>query len=262
MVAEKIKSSEEAVSLSEIAANAGAIMLANGAEIYRVEDTVERIIRSKKSIKDVDVWCSFNVIIISFSYQGEIHSNVRRVKNRSNNLYYVDKVNTFSRNFASGQYSLYEAAVEIEKIKKSEGIPTKYKILGASLAAGAYSVLLGARIPEILASLFVGCIGYIFTLFLEDHRLNYFVVHFFYGNLVSFISLLFAQWLGISSNVVVISAMMAFVPGIMITNAVRDLLSGDTISGITAATMAILISTALALGVAIPIGIFSFLRLI
>lgn len=262
MVAEKIKSSEEAVSLSEIAANAGAIMLANGAEIYRVEDTVERIIRSKKSIKDVDVWCSFNVIIISFSYEGEILSNLRRVKNRSNNLYYVDKVNTFSRKFSNGEYSLYEAAVEIDNIKKSQGLATKYKILGATLAAGAYSILLGAGIADILASFFVGWIGYLFSLYLEENKLNYFVVHFFYGNLVSFISLLFDQWMGISSNVVVISAMMAFVPGIMITNAVRDMLSGDTISGLTAATMGILISTALALGVAIPIGIFNALGLV
>lgn len=60
-------------------------------------------------------------------------------------------------------------------------------------------------------------------------------------------------------NVVIISAMMAFVPGIMITNAVRDLMSGDALSGMTAATMAILISTALALGVAMPIGIWEYL---
>ena len=100
MTSENITSIHDAVILSELAAEAGAIMLANGAEIYRVEDTVERILRSQKAIKDVDVFSSFNVIIISFSYKGEIHSNMRRVKTRSNNLHYVDKVNTFSRDFS------------------------------------------------------------------------------------------------------------------------------------------------------------------
>ena len=51
MTTEAISSLDQAVILSEIASNAGAIMLANGAEIYRVEDTVERIIRSKKTSK-------------------------------------------------------------------------------------------------------------------------------------------------------------------------------------------------------------------
>ena len=80
MAHEKLTSIEDAVVLSEIAVDAGALMLANGAEIYRVEDTVERILRSKESMKDVDVFSSFNVIIISFSYNGKNYSNMRRVK--------------------------------------------------------------------------------------------------------------------------------------------------------------------------------------
>ena len=65
---------EDTFILAEIAANAGAIMLANGAEIYRVEDTVERILKSKSYIKDVDVFSTFNVIIISFSYKDKVLS--------------------------------------------------------------------------------------------------------------------------------------------------------------------------------------------
>lgn len=260
MSSENITSMHDAVILSELAAEAGAIMLANGAEIYRVEDTVERIIRSQESIKDVDVFSSFNVIIMSFSYKGQIHSNMRRVKTRSNNLYYVDKVNTFSRNFSNGMYSLEEALVEIQNIKKSEGTKDALKVLGATVAAGAYSILLGAGIIEILSSFLVGFLGYEFSLILEKNKLNYFVVHFFYGILVSLLSVIINYFCPISINVVIISAMMAFVPGIMITNAVRDLMSGDATSGMTACMMAILISTALALGVAVPIGILGLVK--
>ena len=94
---------KSAVLLSEVASNAGALMLENGAEIYRVEDTIERIIRSKTNAKDVDVYSTFNVIILSFTYENEVHSNVRRVKSRSNKLFYVDKVNQFSRDFCAGK---------------------------------------------------------------------------------------------------------------------------------------------------------------
>lgn len=262
MTYEKIRSIEDAVVLSEIAADAGALMLANGAEIYRVEDTVERIIRSKESMKDVDVYSALNVIIISFSYKGEIYSNVRRVKSRSNNLHYVDKVNSFSRKFSKGEYTLEEALIEIDNIKKTPGISINQKILGATVASGAYSLLLGAGIGEVISSLLVGFLGYIFSLELEKNNLTYFVVNFLYGASVSFLTLLLHLLIGINKNVVIISAMMAFVPGIMITNAVRDLMSGDATSGMTAAMIAILISTALALGVAIPISLFRFAGLV
>lgn len=262
MTTDTIRSREDAVLLSEIAANAGAIMLANGAEVYRVEDTVERIIRSKDSIKDVDVWSSFNVIIISFSYEGHIHSNVRRVKSRSNNLYYVDKVNTFSRNFSKGLYSLDEAVVQIEEIKKSKGVPARYKIFGATVAGGAYSFLIGAGLMEIVGALFVALTGYAFTLFLEKNKLNYFVVHFLYGFFVALISTLVSLLTSANNDIIIISAMMAFLPGMLITNAVRDVMSGDAISGMTGAAIAILISIGLALGVAIPISLFSYMGLI
>lgn len=260
MTSENITSIHDAVILSELAAEAGAIMLANGAEIYRVEDTVERILRSQKSIRDVDVFSSFNVIIISFSYKGEIHSNMRRVKTRSNNLHYVDKVNTFSRDFSKGTYSLEEALLEIKNIKKSEGTKVSLKVLGATLAAGAYSILLGAGMAEILSSFIVGFLGYEFSLILEKNKLNYFVVHFFYGIFVSLLTIIINSFLPLSIDVVIISSMMAFVPGIMITNAVRDLMSGDATSGMTGSVMAILISTALALGVAVPIGLLGLVK--
>ena len=96
--------------------------------------------------------------------------------------------------------------------------------------------------------------------FLEKNKLNYFVVHFFYGIFVSLLSIIINFFLPISIDVVIISSMMAFVPGIMITNAVRDLMSGDATSGMTGSVMAILISTALALGVAVPIGLLGLVK--
>ena len=64
----------------------------------------------------------------------------------------------------------------------------------------------------------------------------------------------------ITVDKIVIGSMMAFLPGITLTNAMRDLMSGDVTSGLTGATTAILVSTALALGVAMPITIATYIR--
>lgn len=247
---------KSAVLLSEVASNAGALMLENGAEIYRVEDTIERIIRSKTNAKDVDVYSTFNVIILSFTYENEVHSNVRRVKSRSNKLFYVDKVNQFSRDFCAGKLSLEEALIELEEIKQSKGRPLFERFFGGAIAAGAFSLLLSGGQNEMAISIVVGMLSYYASYVMEQNGLGYFVVNYLYGVIVSILTMIFAHFHpDIKSGVIIVSSMMALLPGITITNAMRDLMSGDATSGLTGAVIGILISTALAMGVGTPITI-------
>lgn len=251
-----IKNEKSADLLSEVASNAGAIMLENGAEIYRVEDTVERIIRSKTNAKDVDVYSTFNVIILSFTFDNEVHTNVRRVKNRSNNLFYVDKVNQFSRDFCAGKFSLEEALIELKKIKESKGRPLFERIFGGAIAAGAFSLLLSGGQNEMAISIIVGMLSYYAANFMEQNGIGYFVVNYLYGVIVSILTIIAAHFIpDIKSGIIIVSSMMALLPGITITNAMRDLMSGDATSGLTGAVIGILISTALAMGVGTPITI-------
>lgn len=256
IMVDRKESKQKAVLLSEIASNAGAIMLENGAEIYRVEDTVERIIRSKKDTRDVDVYSTFNVIILSFSYDGQVHTNVRRVKSRSNNLYYVDLVNTFSRDFVGGKYSLEEALIRLEEIKNDKGKSRARKVLGAGIAASAFSLLLQGGLEEMFVSFFVGMLAFYFADILGENGLGFFIINYLYGAVISILTLLIGKFLvDLKAPIVMISSMMAFLPGITMTNAMRDLMSGDSTSGLTGAVISVLISTALALGVGTPITI-------
>lgn len=255
-----IENMQDAVILSEIASNAGAIMLSNGAEIYRVEDTIERIVKSKENIRDADIYSTANVIILSFTYKGQVHTNVRRVKSRRNNLYYIDKVNSFSRKFVSGDMSLKEGLLELEKIKNDPGQPFAWQVLGSSLSAGAFLLLLGGDIQDMLISFFVGFVSYAISHIFEKRKFGFFLINFIAGLVVSLITLGFSHFLGtVEVNKVVVASMMAFLPGIIITNSMRDLMSGDVTSGLTGATTAFLISSALAIGVALPITILTYL---
>ena len=259
MVNEAITSLDKAVILSEIASNAGAIMLANGAEVYRVEDTIERIIKKKKNIKDVDVYSTTNVIVISFSFNDEIHTNIRRVKSRTNNLYFINKVNSFSRDFVNGQYTLNDAWDELQKIKKDPGQPYWMQVMGSAISSAAFLLMLDGNFTDMLISFIVGLVSYIISFQFQKAKFGFFLVNFIAGIVVGVMTLSFRYFLAdIEANKIVIASMMAFLPGITLTNAMRDLMSGDVTSGLTGATTAILISTALALGVAMPITIVSY----
>ncbi|MDD7305963.1 MAG: threonine/serine exporter family protein [Peptoniphilaceae bacterium] len=258
-IAEKnlyINTEEEIMMLLEICTASGAILLKNGAEIYRVEDTVERIIRSRKNVRDADVYSTFNVVMISFNVNGHVYSNVRRVKDRGNNLIFVDKVNTFSRDFCDGKYSLKEALLELERIKSFAGTDKYLITIGSAVAAAAFTCLIGGKISQALISFLVGLCSWLIHQRVEKRKFGYFIDNFINGILVGLLSILFTIIFDVDNrDLIIIGSIMPYLPGVILTNSIRDLLTGDTTTGLTGVTQAILISTALALGVAFTIGL-------
>ena len=63
--------------------------------------------------------------------------------------------------------------------------------------------------------------------------------------------------LGVGQNqdLIIIGALMALVPGIAMTNAMRDIMAGDMVAGISKAAEALLIGAAIALGTALALGL-------
>lgn len=253
----KVNNNKEILMLLEICASAGAILLRNGAESYRVEDTVERIIKSRKNIKDADVYSTFNVIMVSFNVDGEVYTNLRRVKDRTTNLIFVDRVNSFSRKFCAGEYSIEEALIELDKMKKTPGLSNKLVTAGAASAAAAFCYLIGGSLLESSLAFLVGLLSWIIHIILSKKSFGYFIDNFFNGVIVSILTIIFVSILKIENmDKIIIGAIMAYLPGVILTNAIRDLMSGDTTTGLTGITQAILIATSLAIGVALPISIF------
>ena len=226
--------------LLEITSRAGAMMLKNGAEIYRVEDTVERIIRSIYEASDIDVFATFNALMYSFNVDGKTYANVKRVKNRGNNLIVVDRVNSFSRKFCNHELNLDQALIELDNIKKTTKADIKLKIIGATLASTAFPLLVNSKAPNFLdlpVTFVVSLLTYLIFIKIEKKMYGYFIFGFNMAN-------------------VIVSSMMPYVPGFLLTNSIRDLMSGDATSGLTGLAMSFFVSLALAIGVAFPMTLF------
>lgn len=251
---------EDVNKLLEITSMAGAMMLKNGAEIYRVEDTVERIIRSFYDARDIDVYATFNSLMYSFNFDGKAYATVKRIKNRSNNLIVVDKVNTFSRNFCAHKYDLDQALFELEKIRKSSTVRKDISIIGAVIASTAFPILINSKTPNYLdlpVTFVVSLITYIFFIWLEKKMYGYFIENFLAGLMVSFLTIVMGKiFTGFNTANVIVSSIMPYIQGFTLTNSIRDLMSGDYTSGLTGITMSLFVSLALAIGVAVPLSIF------
>src|SRR5690606_7500669 len=99
---------DKAKKLLLLAILSGKIMLKNGAETYRVEDTIERICKSRKGVKYANVFSTPTGIFVSIEIEDEVLSHIMRVKTIKIDLNKINLVNDFSREFVSSNMSIDE----------------------------------------------------------------------------------------------------------------------------------------------------------
>lgn len=240
-----------------LASLAGQIMLQNGAETYRVEDTLIRICKSRKSIKYVDVFVVPTGIFISIDYKGELFSYIKRIKSISLDLSKVDMVNEFSRKFVNSDMTVIDGIEELKKINKVKGYSKLTKTFFGSLASAFFCILFGGSFLDFIAS-FLTSFFVIMTLkSIEKLELTFFINNFSGAILASLFSYLLVR-IGIGENLdkIIIGSIMPLVPGVSITNSIRDTMSGDYLSGLSKGMEAIFAALAIALGVGIVLNFY------
>lgn len=241
-----------------LASLAGQIMLQNGGETYRVEDTVIRICKSRKAVKYADAFVIPTGIFISIDYDGELISYIKRIKDIGINLSKVDKVNDFSRNFVNSNMAIAKGIKELKEINKSKGYSKVTMSAFGGIASGFFSILYGGVFLDFIAS-FLASFFVLFTLkSIAKLNLTFFIDNLLGAMLTSLLAYLFVQiGLGINLDKIIIGTIMPLVPGVAITNAIRDTMSGDYLSGLSKAMEAIFAALAIALGVGIILNLYS-----
>ncbi|HEU5138916.1 MAG TPA: threonine/serine exporter family protein [Bacillales bacterium] len=238
---------------------AGKIMLKSGAETYRVEDTMIRIAEAYRFDK-VHAFVTPTAIILSI--EGS-HSQIEetkfiRITKRSIDLHKVSLVNEVSRKVSESVLTLEEAGQELREVEKADfNFPIGWQIVAAAFVSGCFLIMFQGMWRDFIPAFITGGIGYF--IFIYFHR--FVQVKFFSEVFASFIIGLIAVVmvrLGVGEEVdkIIIGAVMPLVPGVLITNAVRDLMAGHLISGLSRGAEAFLTATAIGTGIAVVITIF------
>ncbi len=237
---------QQALSLCVLA---GEIMLKNGAETYRVEDTMARLLIAC-GYKASDCFVASTGIFVGITTEvGESYNIVRKVKSRSTNLEKVALVNAFSRAFVSGAITADDIVEELGRVDtRTPPYSNAFKILVAGAACAGFSFLLDGNLTDCLAGFLIGSFIQLFTM--KSKNLSPVLLNMFGGVLIAFLSLLMLN-LGISDNLdkVIIGALMPLLPGVAFTNAIRDVLEGDYLSGSARLMDALIVAVAVAAGV-------------
>lgn len=237
--------------LIEMAVLAGEIMLVSGAEVYRIEDTVSRILK-QSGCKGIDVFALATGIFATLSDPSiEPITVVRRVNRRATNLNRVYRVNHVSRRFCSGELSLKEAQEELLEIKTAVEYGFLHKCFGYIVTSAFFAVLFGGGWLDCLSSGIVGVVLALAVAVVSWLKFNDFCQNAAGSFALAMTALLLRTFVftGMNIDAVIISAIMPMVPGVIFTSAIRDTLNGDYSSGVARIAEAIVVALGVASGV-------------
>ncbi len=243
--------------LLKFSADLGEIMFEAGAETHRVEDTLERIL-SVGAEREPEIFVTTTGIFICIkNYQGDPFTVIRRVKRRSTNLEKLIAANALSRDFTSGKVNLKEAVVRLKEIKSIKSFKPIFVIACDGLISGGFAIMLGSNIIDGLCATVIGMLLGVFIYFYNKSRSEVLFEGFIGGVILSVLSV-FAVRMGIGSDVnsIIVGAVMPLVPGVAITTAIRDIMEGDYVSGVSRMMEAVLTAVAIAGGAAVALNVF------
>jgi uncharacterized membrane protein YjjP (DUF1212 family) len=179
-------------------------------------------------------------------------NNFMRITKRETNLHKIDDINRISRQIAVGKLQPEQALRKLDQLEKHSPVfPVWVQLAAAGLASGSFAIMFGGVAADFLPALVAGMIGYAAMISLNHLFEVRFLSEFFASFLLAIAAYLFIrQGFGNDMDQVIIGAVMPLVPGLHITNAIRDLMLGHLIAGLSKGIEAVLTSCAIGAGVA------------
>ncbi|WP_445323022.1 threonine/serine exporter family protein [Psychrobacillus sp. FSL K6-2836] len=233
---------------------AGRLMMESGAETYRAEDTMDRMAVSQKLTQSQSFVTPTGII---FSGNKNLPTRLVRINARTTDLGKITLVNNVSRKLALGDITIEEAFSELKKIEKDhKTFPFWIQVAAAAIASGAFLLLYGGNLMDVPPALIAGGIGYAIADRLEVRTRVKFFAEFIAAVFVTIIATLsVASGFGVEIDKIIIGSVMPLVPGLLITNAVRDLMAGHFVSGLSKGAEAFLTAFAIGAGVALILSL-------
>jgi uncharacterized membrane protein YjjP (DUF1212 family) len=238
--------------LEEIAVHAGSIVLENGGETYRAEETV---VRTAQALGARQASAFVTPTVVMFSYiddNGTHHTNMRRIYRRGTNLTKVSLINNLSRRLelkrrASDPQQIKKFLVVVDAIK---GYPPFVIILAAACSSLCFTLMFGGRLSDGFCAFCIGFLLRIILLKLDKITQNSFMVSLTSGAFISVMAVLAGlSGAGKNASIIMTGTLMQVVPGLALVNSIRDIIAGDLMSGTARLVDAVIIAAGLSVGV-------------
>ena len=252
----KLEDKEYKMQTIKLALFLGELLIKNGAETYRVEDSVIRICKSR-GYNHINCFTTPTVIIISDDkFDGLCF--MKTIDTRGINLQKVSLLNNFSREFVTkSDPDIDEEIAQLHKIDRMKPYPPAIYFLCTGIGSASFAATLGGnQVTTFLLTVLVSIIG----AYAYDKTIKYSSIVMFSvlisATVVTALGVMFRN-MGVipTASALVVGSIMPLLPGVSFVKAVRDLISGNLISGTARLFEVFIIVTAIASGVALVLGI-------
>jgi len=237
--------------LMDLAIDLGYELAMSGAETFRVEESVTRLLGAYGV--DSDVFAIPNYIMITIRRaDGTPITRMRRIGYHGNNMDSVEKFSNVSRRFVTETPTLQEGHQWLADTRKScRSYPMIVQYLAHLIGAGGFGLFMGGTMVDGLCAGACGLLVGVVDKYLDRLKANQFFRTIAASFLMAMLAYVFGA-VGIARNpdAVTIGALMLLVPGLLFTNAMRDIIYGDTNSGVNRIVQVFLVAAALSLGTA------------
>ncbi|MBM7648233.1 uncharacterized membrane protein YjjP (DUF1212 family) [Bacillus ectoiniformans] len=243
--------------IMDVSLLAGKIMLESGAETYRVEDTMGRIAKAF-GIRESHSYVTPTGIMFSIETAEPTKTKLIRISNRTTDLQKVSLVNSISRRISNGDLSVDDAYQELQELQKTGmAFPLAAQIIAAAVASACFLIMLQGSWTDFIPAMLAGGCSFSVLIYVSNHvQIKFFSE--FIASLSGGLLAYFLYWTGAGAELdkIIIGSVMPLVPGLLITNAVRDLMAGHLISGLAKGAEAFLTAFAIGSGIAVILTIF------
>ena len=203
----------------DVASLAGDILLASGAEIFRVEETIDRIARAYGVDSSDAFVLSSGIFLTAESGKKQEFARVRHIPLSAARLDKVTAVNQLSREIEEGLHMPKEAKAWLLDIQRMPDKPRWHQVLASGVGSACFCFLFGGDVVDSMVAFLSGFVLYFYLLYLLRGRMSKIATNISGGALVTLIAVfLYQAGIGHHLDKVIIGSIIPLVPGVNFTN--------------------------------------------
>ena len=239
--------------LLDFSSEMGRELMRNGAEIYRVEESVERLLRAY-GCRETEVFAIPSCIIVNIREDGKNYTKAARIKSCANNLRRLEKLNALCRSICRDTPSMEDNRRRMDAVMGEPCYPAWVSYLAHGFVASFFTLFWGGGPLDAVVAFPCGLIVRWVVTAMKGLRANVFFTNLLAGMLCSLPPLLLERMTaGLKPDQIIIGTIMLLVPGIAITNVMRDVLAEDFLTALTRLAEVLIVAVGIAAGVAMAI---------
>lgn len=251
----------QTITALDLSFDVGKALLENGAEISRVQETMERIAAAYDA-EDFHVYVLTNAIFSSGTVNGvPQNTKLRFVPDSTIHMGRISALNQLSREIVSGQHTVEDAHAKLEQIRRLPFARLSVSAICCAVGSACYTFLFNGSAADIAAAFLCGLIleSYLYLIGKTRAPISKFIVYLSASGIAALTAVLFVLvGIGANPDKIITGSIIRLVPGVSLTTSIRDFFNGDYLSGSIRMTDAVITGCCMGIGVGVVMKLMSF----